>query len=423
MKQIALLLTLLAVCSFLLAEDAKSGATWKKAKKEVKKHVQQTPPPENNQPARKVGVNAFGVSLYQELAAKEGNVFFSPASIHTALTMTYAGARNQTAEQIASAMQYPSEPNGEAFFKNYGRFLAELTPAEKADYRLDIANALWIQENYNILPEFLKINKDTFHAGLFPLDFITQPDPSRLKINAWVAEQTQKKIKDLLPAPAVTPDTRMVLTNAVYFKAEWIKQFKKRATSDRPFYPAEGEQTQVPTMHQTARFDYAEDDKAQVLKMDYRGGEVAMLVVLPKQRGGLPAVEKALSVEQLIRWVNALKSQRVSVWLPKVKMDYRVELKKPLSALGMALAFSGDADFSGMTREEKLCISDVYHKAFVAIDEKGTEAAAATAVVMMRATAIPSEKPVVFRANHPYLVLLRHEKTGAILFMGRVSQP
>jgi len=286
-----------------------------------------------------------------------------------------------------------------------------LIAATKADRRKDglelhVANALWGQKGFTFLEPFLRLTRENYGAGLRTVDFRTQAEAARLTINKWVEEQTREKIKDLLQ--------RGVLNGQ--------SPFKKRATRERPFTLLDGTVIKAPTMHQTAHFAYAEADDVQVLEMPYKSGKAAMVILLPKKKDGLPALEKALNAAALAGWLEGLQRQQVAVSLPKVETTCTFELKPTLSAMGMSDAFLWPAaDFSGMTGGRDLFISAVIHKAFVRVDEKGTEAAAATAVVMTLGMA--PMQPVVFNADHPFLFLLRDKRTGSILFIGRVMDP
>ena len=367
------------------------------------------------------GGNRFALDLYGRLGGKEGNLFFSPSSIHTALAMTYAGARAGTAEQMAKVMRYGK---GDAFFTAYGRVIRNTRPGSEGKFELDVANALWLQEDKPFLRPFLDINTKYFHAGLFDVDFQTNFEAVRKRINKWVEEKTKDKIKNLLAKGSLNAMTQMVLTNAIYFKGDWLHSFKKRSTHDAKFHVSPGREIDVRMMTQTGRFGYLETDQLQALRMPYKGEELSMVVLLPRKKDGLAAMEKSLTMRNLFDWIEKVrKEQKIKVFLPKFRMDYLISLGKNLAEMGMMDAFTSKADFSGMTGSRDLFISAVIHKAYVDVDEKGTEAAAATAVVLEKAPPMPRTKPLpVFRADHPFIFLIRHEKTGAILFLGRVAK-
>jgi serpin B len=374
------------------------------------------------------GNTAFACEMYAQLIKDEkGNLFFSPASIHTALAMTYAGAKGDTAAQMAKALHYPEDPK--ALAGSYAAVLKMInTPPldheKKPVYELVVANALWGRPDYPFLPEFLALNKESYGAGLNAVDF-AQSEAARKTINDWVAQQTKDRIKDLIPQGILDALTRLVLTNAVYFKSSWAEEFSEHATKDDAFVKLDGQQVQVPMMKQTKRFGYFEDADVQVLELPYNRRELNMVVILPRKVDGLPSVEKSLSGKQLMTWLGGLANSAVNVALPKYKIESQFKLADALQALGMTDAFSDSkANFTGIATAEKLYISAVLHKAFVEVNEKGTEAAAATAVVIRtKGVFEPPADPKVFKADHPFMFLIRHRATGEILFLGRVMEP
>jgi serpin B len=381
------------------------------------------------------GGNEFAFDLYAKLAAAEkGNLFFSPSSIHTALAMTYLGAAGPTADQMAKTMHYPTAKDqvGSAF----GEFLRVLNtprmttvysdPAGKGEkkpaYELVVSNALWPAKGYPFKPAFMDQVKKDFSATLQEQDFAKDPDGSRKTINDAVATQTKDKIKDLIPQGAVTPLTRLVLTNAIYFKSNWQDKFQKEATQDAPFKLSADKNVTCPMMNRQGHYGYFEGDGMQVLEMPYMSDDLSMFVLLPKKVDGLAELEKQLSADNVAKWLGQCKNAMVKVSFPRFKTTGQFALAQTLKAMGMADAFSDKADFSGMSAAEKLQISEVVHKSFVAVDEEGTEAAAATAVMMAGAARMP-EQPKVFTADHPFVYLIRHNTTGAILFAGRLTTP
>ncbi len=365
------------------------------------------------------GNNAFAIDLYGKLRSRPGNVFISPASVSTALAMTYAGARGRTAEEMASALHFtlPAQrlhPAEGALLHDLGR------GGRSGDYRLAIANALWGQKGAGFLPDFLELTRANYGAGLQEVDFQGATEEARRTINTWVEKQTQDRIKDLLLPGNVSSETKLVLTNAIYFKGDWDAQFKKEQTQDGPFRVSEDRKVTVPLMNQTGEFPYAEGDGAQLLEMPYKGKDLSMVVLLPRKADGLADMEKGLTAERLQGWLGRLHEQKVIVAFPKFTTTIRYSLATPLAELGMKQAFAEAADFSGMTTQ-KVQISDVIHKAFVDVNEEGTEAAAATAVVA--ATPGPPTTIHVFRADRPFVFLIRDRQSGAILFLGRLADP
>ena len=371
------------------------------------------------------GNSAFAFELYQALKGEEGNLFYSPYSISLALAMTYAGARGETAQQMADTLQFLL---GQASLHPAFNWLdAELARrgegAQGKDgegFRLNIVNAIWGQKDYEFLSDFLDVLAENYGAGLRILDFITETEKSRVTINDWVSDQTEGRIEDLIPQGAIDALTRLVLTNAIYFNAAWAYPFEKDMTADGPFYLLDGGQVSVPMMKQTESFGYTEGEGYQAIELLYDGGELSMVVFLP-EAGKFEAFEEGLQAQQVCDIISSLQPTQVALTMPRFEFDSEFSLKDALAEMGMPIAFSGAADFSGMTGKPELCISDVIHKAFVAVDEAGTEAAAATAVIM-KLTAVP-EPPVEVTIDRPFIFLIRDIETGAILFIGRVLNP
>jgi serpin B len=385
-------------------------------------------------PAVVKGGNEFAVDLYARLSANEGNLFFSPASIDTALAMTYAGAAGETAEQMARTLRFalPGEKLHPAFAAlleklNHPASITEFVgPGQEktvAPYELVVSNALWGHKGEEFRPAFLELLKQHYGAGMQDVDF-NKPAEARKTINGWIEQQTKDKIKDLIPTEDTLRNARLVLTNAVYFKSNWAEKFHKEATRDEAFHLSADASATVPMMHQTGQFEYVENDEFQAVKLPYKANELSMVILLPRKTDGLPAVEKSLTAESLSKWIAQMHSSQVELAMPKFTFSGEFNLKDALASMGMPDAFDASkADFSGMTGEKDLFIGAVLHKAFIAVDEEGTEAAAATAVVMVGCAAPGEEKPKIFRADHPFLFLIRHEATGEILFIGRLANP
>lgn len=367
--------------------------------------------------------NAFAFDLWGQLRERPGNQVVSPASIAIALDMTFAGARGETAEQMARVL-HAGDP--EALHASAAAALASWNDPERETYTLAVANRLFGERTLTFAPEFLALTGERYGAPLEPLDLLGDPEGSRVHINRWVEEQTRDRIADLIP-PGALEGSALVLTNAIYFLADWQTPFSRSATRDAEFFADGARSVQVPTMHRTGEMRYAEADGVQILELPYQGGELAMTIVLPRERDGIGAVEARLDAAQLASWTGALQDRRVELALPKIRLEpASTSVAEVLRALGMPLAFTRDADFSGMAGEPgDLFLSDVFHKAFVAVDEKGTEAAAATAAVIALTSAAypPPDPPVAFHADHPFLFFIRDVRTGAILFMARVTNP
>ena len=367
------------------------------------------------------GNNEFAFDLYGKLRAEKGNLFLSPYSISAALGMTSAGARGDTLKQMEKTLHLPVEQT--RLHPAFGALLQD-TRAGKG-YQLAVANAVWCQTNLPIRDDFLTTNETYYKARPTGLDFRARTEEARQSINAWVEKQTQDKIKELLKPGVLKTETRMVLTNAIYFKGDWDKQFDKKLTQDQPFQTAAGK-VAVPLMQRTGRYKYLDGDGFQTLEMPYANQELSMLVFLPKQVDGLAEFEKSLTSEKLKAWQDQLREREVRVYLPRFKVTAEFQLNEVLQALGMSDAFDQTrANLTGITTVEKLFISAVIHKAFVDVNEEGAEAAAATAVVIAapRSLPPPPTPPAIFRADHPFFFAIRDNRSGSILFAGRLMNP
>jgi serpin B len=366
-------------------------------------------------------MNAFTTASYKQLMGGDGNLILSPFNIATALSMALAGARGQTAEQIQSVLHLHYDSTYHAAL---GALLAGLTQSgNTGGNELHSANGLWAQKGFAIQPAFENTLANNYHAPLTPLDFIANPEAARTQINRWTEEHTKEKIKNLFPAGSLDAQTRLVLTSAIYFYGKWQDPFVSSRTQPAPFTLPAGAATQANFMNQTSHFGYAETPSAQILEMRYAGTGIAFDVLLPKIPTGLPEVEKSLTPEDLTGWLGNLTTQNVQVSLPKFRAESAFSLSKALSDMGMPTAFTNQADFSGIDPKHGLAISAVVHKAFVDVSEQGTEAAAATGIAV-HATAMRMPEPaVVFRADHPFLFLIRDTRTGVMLFIGRLMNP
>jgi len=371
------------------------------------------------------GNSAFAFDLYQALRDEDGNSFYSPYSISLALVMTYAGARGETAQQMADTLHFtlPQDRLHPAF-NSLDLELSQRGKGAKGKddggFRLNIANAIWGQKDYHFLATFLDLLAENYGAGLRVLDFTKESEKSRIIINDWVSEETEGRIKDLLPPGSVDSLTRLVLTNAIYFNAAWQYPFEENATRDGLFHLLEGGEVSVPMMRQKKSLGYAESEGYQAVELPYDGRELSMVILLP-QAGQFETFEKSLDAQQVDNIIKDLASTQVILTMPRFEFASRFRLGETLAAMGMQDAFSGNADFSGMTGNRDLFISDVVHKAFVSVDEAGTEAAAATAVIMP--TAAPPGATVEVTIDRPFIFLIRDIETGAMLFVGRVVNP
>lgn len=361
------------------------------------------------------GINRFAFDLYQRYREGEANVFFSPYSVATALAMTYEGAAGRTAEEMRQVFGFP---DGEVRRPGFLGLIGILN--RSGDYELSTANALWPEEDFSFLEEYFQTVRSYYRGQAQPLDFRNDPEGSRLTINRWVEAETRDKIKDLIPEGFIGPLTRLVLTNAIYFRGEWSEQFDPGLTREDDFRRLDGSLVRVPMMRRIEdKFGYAEVDGVQALSLPYQGEELDMLVLLPED-GRMEEWEAELDIAKIDLYRSQLTEQRVDLFLPRFKMETKYFMKDDLAEMGMPSAFGDGADFSGITGSPDLFISSVIHQAFVEVNEEGTEAAAATGVIMIETALM--DVPA-FRADRPFFFLIQHRETGAILFMGRVGDP
>jgi serpin B len=367
------------------------------------------------------GNNLLALDLYAKYKTEKGNIFFSPFSISSALAMTYEGARGRTAEEMKDVLHLPEDIN--VLREEYYALYQGINAKDKK-YELSTANALWAQKDYRFLQEYFSLVEKNYAGKVTNLDFATDTENSRQTINKWVEDQTKEKIKNLIPAGYILPSTVLVLTNAVYFKGEWVRKFDAKKTIDMDYMTGTGTTVKSRAMVSTgkeSRFNYMEDDAMQVLEMPYSGDDLSMLVLLPKG-DDLEKMEQLLSAETLAKIRNGLKNEQVNTYFPKFQFETKYYMEKDLQEMGMKDAFSGNADFSGMTGVKDLFISHVIHQAYVEVNEEGTQAAAATAVIMDKLAA-PQEQIHTFKADHPFVFIIQQKSSGNILFMGRVSDP
>jgi len=371
------------------------------------------------------GNSAFAFGLYQALRDEDGNLFYSPYSISLALAMTYAGARGETAQQMADTLHFTlSQDRLHPAFNSLDLELGQRGQGAKGKdergFRLNIVNAIWGQKDYHFLATFLDTLAENYGAGLRVLDFTEEPEKSRIVINDWVREETEGRIKDLLPPDSIDLLTRLVLTNAIYFNAAWQYPFEENATKDEPFYLLDGGEVSVPMMRQEKFLGYAQGEGYQAVELPYDGRQLSMVILLP-QAGNFETFEKSLDAQRVDAIIKNLGSSQVILTMPRFEFESSFSLGESLAAMGMPDAFSENANFSDLTGNRDLFIAEVIHKAFVSVDEAGTEAAAATAVIMP--TAAPPGAIVEVTIDRPFIFLIRDIETGAILFVGRVVNP
>jgi serpin B len=367
------------------------------------------------------GNNQFAFDLYKTIKSNSDNAFYSPFSISVALGMTVEGAKNTTRKEMLKTMHLPEDD----LIRQTGfRSLLTAINAPDKQYKLSTANSIWVQSGMTLKPEFETSLKNNFKGGLNSLNFKVEGDNCRVPINDWVANNTNQKIIDLIPEKSINKFTRMVLTNAIYFKGQWKKEFSKELTSDQYFHLIDQKSVVVPMM-QSLKSDhkYLKTENAAILEIPYKNDELSMILILPDP-GKFSAVEAAMSEAQFEIWQKQMTNQTVDVTIPKFKFRQKLMLSQKLKEMGMEQAFTDVADFSGMTKDESLKISEVIHEAFIEVNEEGTEAAAATAVIMVRTESKEFEDQTLqFRADRPFIFILKHKSKGSILFMGRVMNP
>ncbi|MFZ0271910.1 MAG: serpin family protein [Acidobacteriaceae bacterium] len=375
------------------------------------------------------GNNGFAISLYGQLRAQQGNLFFSPQSISTAFAMAGAGARGETAAEMDRVFHFTLPP--ERLHPAMGALLAAMN-APHQGYALRVGDALWAEQDARFLNDYLTLMQSDYGADFQRVDFKTQPEAVRGTINQWVEKETNGRIANLIGPGVLTPLTRLVLTNAIYFKGSWRAPFRAIDTTQDGDFHVSGTQTvKTPLMHRTGSYRYYDGGTFQELEMPYESGNsgdpLAMVVLLPKETDGLAALEERFTAEPATQWMQKLEPvEKVILTLPRFTMTQQFELSGALAAMGMPQAFTPAADFSGMTGKPEFSISAAIHKAFIDVNEEGTEAAAATSTVMTAAAMrmpVPQPPPVVFRADHPFLFMIRDTQTGGILFLGRVADP
>lgn len=365
------------------------------------------------------GNNAFAFDLYSAVAKEKGNRFLSPYSVSSALAMTYAGARGETAKQMEKTLHFDLaaaklNPGFSGLMKKFN--------ASGKSYQLSVANALWGQQGTEFHSEFVEITKKYYDAGFKEVDYANKTEQARQKINKWVEVKTKHKIVDLIKPKILNSLTRLVLTNAIYFKGRWGSQFKSKYTKEASFQVSNEEKPNLPLMYQLGKFKYAETDQLQILELPYSGGEIAMDILLPKPESGMISLESNLQPANFRAWLDKMSLKKVDVFLPRFKLEKELLLGNYLKSLGMKDAFDENAaNFSGMSKTF-LYITHVIHKAFVEVKEEGTEAAAATAVVM-GTKSVKIDEPIVFRADHPFIFMIRDLQSGSILFIGRMADP
>jgi serpin B len=401
--------------------------------------------------------NQFAVDLFLKFKSKDGNIFFSPYSIFSALEMAYEGARGQTAEEMQRVLHLPADKDkihsdflsiNDGLNKGLSYGLPEITqvPSPSHVYKFEsltptlypvfplktetetpfelfIANAIWAQKDYPFKNDYISAVEEYFRGKATNLDFVSDAENSRIAINNWIKERTEGKIQNLIPEGLLGPLTKLVITNAIYFKAHWLNPFDTQSTADQDFKLDSGDIIKVQMMHQTAYFNYGETSNLQILEMPYVGNDLSMLIILPKGIS-LKELENSFTVDNLAQWKNIMKEEKVQVSLPKFKFETQYFMAEDLKEMGMPTAFKyPKADFAGMSKADKLYINQVIHQAFVEVTEYATEAAGSTGIRICLGLAPSPEELKIFTADHPFMFIIQQNQSGNILFMGRVSDP
>jgi len=369
------------------------------------------------------GMNQFAGDLYARMARGEENLVFSPLSIFTALSIALAGARGDTGREIAAVLHqpYPNSQYASALSAGVDRLAAS---ANTRGTELLNAGALWVDRGFPIQADFRQTMQNFYRAPLLPLDFSKNPESARREINQWTADRTKGKIVELFGPGAFDHSTRLVLSSAIYFNGKWQLAFRPQNTETAPFRLNGGGTVDARFMNQSGRFGYRETPSIQILEMKYADDALALDILLPKSPGQFGQMESSLNPGNLAAWFRDLHTRQVEVSVPKFRTESEFSLRGALESLGMASAFNSSADFSGIDDRRDLALSQVRHKAFVDVAEEGTEAAAATGVgVALISAVVPQQPPVVFRADHPFIFLVRDRRSGVIVFAGQVVRP
>lgn len=368
-------------------------------------------------------VNDFSFSLFGQLSAgKKGeNIFVSPYSVISALTMCYAGARGETENEMSQALSIAPD-----IHKSMGALISELNTVPADVAQVKTSNAMWPAKGTKVLPEFSQTLRTWYDASLTPLNYKANPEAARHVINKWVSKQTNKKIEDIIQPGLLTKNTAMVLTNAVYFKSNWGTSFDPEKTRPAPFWAEPNQSVKITMMSRTDdNINYAKLNGAEMAELPYAGGRFSMIVMLPDKSSNIDALEHAMTAQQVAQWAASMSPKRVKLFIPKFKQENDYDLAQVLAKMGMPSAFkAGTANFSGITGERNISISDVVHKTFIEVGEEGTEAAAATAVIMMKTSLMPQQKDAIeFRADRPFIYLIKDNNSGAVIFIGKYAKP
>ena len=365
-------------------------------------------------------VNAFTFEIYKTVGKSGGNMFISPYSISSALAMTYAGARGTTEKEMEKVLHIDS-----SLHKSMAALISELNSVPAATAKMNTANAIWPAKQEKLLAEYVQTVRENYKAALTPLNYASSPAKAAKTINSWVEKHTNGKIKDIISDGLLRKDTPMVLTNAVYFKSEWLNKFEPSNTMISPFWTTQQNSVSAVMMNKTDDdINYIKTNELEAIEIPYKDRRFSMLVMLPDKSSSLQNLESKLTQENLDKLTLAMKPERVKMFIPKFKEEQTFELANILSVMGMPSAFDGrKADFSAMNGKHNMYIGNVVHKTFIEVGEEGTEAAAATAVIMMKSSMPPIDPPIIFRAERPFVYMIRDNNSGAVIFIGRYTKP
>ncbi len=399
-----------------------AGFLWGCSHRTHQTHEQEESPQE---PTDKTDIpmqnNEFAFDLMRQIPVDNENVVISPFSISTALAMTYAGARETTMEQMAEVMHFDLDQD--RFHQAYGAYLREMKTRAADHIELNIANSLWAQDDYHFLDSFFETVEANYDSKTFQVNFKEHHQQITKDINDWVYDETSEKIEDLIAPNVLTNDTRLVLVNAIYFLGAWMKEFDPDLTTEDLFYLRDREMASTDFMRRSDTLPYYEDETRQMLEIPYSGGDFSMLFMLPAEGKSLEEFERNANAASFADMIEKMDEQEVEVFVPSFEAETQIDLENILAHMGMENAFNRFADFSGMTGDLDLVLDKVIHQAVIEVAEEGTEAAAATAVVVIRKTAIDPDEPPIFRANRPFLFFVKDNTTQNILFSGRVMNP
>lgn len=410
-----ILLTLLVGVLFFACSPKPQKSIQKRSNSEIDDIMQQAIPSRNNH---------FAFDIWKQLPVENDNFVVSPFSISTALAMTYAGARGQTQDEMIGTLFF--DPDQDSFHIEYGQYLERLNQLTSEQVQLNLANNLWVQRDYYFLPEYFSTIEQNYRAKPSLVNFKGNREPIRKEINDWVFSQTKEKIKDLISPGVLTEDTRMVLVNAIHFLGGWSSAFDPDRSTEDTFHNIDGLLGKATFMRKQGYYMYYEDKGIQALEMPYQNGNFSMVILLPEQgsESSIHKLETRMDAPFFSTITSGMERTHTDIYLPRFEIETGLDLEKVLPIMGMPTAFSLRADFSGMTGNDSLMIDKVIHKAMIDVKESGTEAAAATAVVMIMKTSIEPEpeRTVVFKADRPFLFFLKDNTYNSILFMGRVAK-